>query len=112
MSKKPEAKRPTSTPIVVPPPPVQPAALYRARLLGYLVGLVPLLALLLMFRQIVPSQVALVFVFIGFMASVWLQQRIRQRHPYDFKQRAEWWALGTYFLVVVGVTAVFLGLIH
>lgn len=111
MPKKP-AKRPAAKPTPVLPTPIQPADLYRARLLGYLVGLVPLLALLLMFRQLVPSNVALAVVFIGFMASVWLQQRIRQRFPYNFKQRAEWWALGTYFLVVVGITAAFLGLVH
>lgn len=111
MPKKP-AKRSAAKSTPAPPPPVQPAELYRARLLGYLVGLVPLLALLLMFRQILPSNVALGVVFIGFMASVWLQQRIRQRYPYDFKQRVEWWALGTYFLVVVAITAAFLGLVH
>ena len=111
MPKKP-AKRPAAQLSPAAPPPVQPAALYRARLLGYLVGLVPLLALLLMFRQVLPSNVALAVVFIGFMASVWLQQRIRQRFPYDFKQRAEWLALGTYTLLVVLVAAVFLSLVH
>ncbi|ALD20506.1 hypothetical protein AM218_03830 [Hymenobacter sp. DG25A] len=70
-----------------------------------------MLALLLMFRQMLPSQVALVLVFIGFMASVWVQQRIRQRFPYDFRQRVEWWALAAYVLIVVGVTVVFLALV-
>ncbi|MCC3158511.1 hypothetical protein LJ737_14770 [Hymenobacter sp. 15J16-1T3B] len=111
MPKKP-SKRPATKPTLAPAPAVQPAALFRARLLGYLVGLLPLLALLLMFRQVLPSNVALAVVFVGFMASVWLQQRIRQRFPYDFKQRAEWWALGTYALLVVAVTAVFLSLVR
>lgn len=88
-----------------------PTNLFTARLLGYLVGLIPLVALLLMFRQMLPSQVALGLVFVGFMASVWVQQRIRQRFPYDFKQRAEWWALVAYSLIVVGVTVAFLALL-
>lgn len=111
MAKPPSKKRPAANSAPVPAP-VQPAELYRARLLGYLVGLLPLLALLLMFRQVLPSNVALGVVFIGFMASVWLQQRIRQRYPYDFSRRAEWWALGTYTLIVVAVTAAFLSLVH
>ncbi|RAK69390.1 hypothetical protein [Hymenobacter edaphi] len=110
MPKKPAKRRPASTP--APPPPVQRAALFRARLLGYLVGLVPLLALLLMFRQVLPSQVALGLVLVGFLASVWVQQRIRQRFPHDFKQRAEWLALGAYTLIVVALTAVFLSLVR
>jgi hypothetical protein len=88
-----------------------PTNLFTARLLGYLVGLLPLLALLLMFRQLLPTQVALAIVFIGFMASVWVQQRIGQRFPYDFRQRAEWWALGAYVLIVVAVTVVFFALL-
>ncbi|GAB2955636.1 hypothetical protein GCM10027048_21890 [Hymenobacter coalescens] len=107
MPKKPIQRRPTPTP--APPPKVRPAALFRARLLGYLVGLVPLLALLLLFRQVLPASVALAIVLVGFMASVWVQQRIRQRFPYDFKQRAEWLALGAYSLLVVVITAVYLG---
>ena len=89
-----------------------PINLFTARLLGYLVGLLPLVALLLMFRQVLPSQVALGVVLVGFMASVWVQQRIRQRFPYDFKQRAEWLALGAYTLIVVGVTVAFLSVVN
>ncbi|RTQ48935.1 hypothetical protein EJV47_15185 [Hymenobacter gummosus] len=109
-AKKPP-KRPATKPTPAPPPSIQPAALFRARLLGYLVGLVPLLALLLMFRQLLPSPVALGLVLVGFMASVWVQQRIRQRYPHDFKQRAEWLALGAYTLLVVLVAVVFLSLV-
>ncbi|OON65672.1 hypothetical protein [Hymenobacter sp. CRA2] len=107
MPSKPKSK---AKPQPLPPPPPT-SALFRARLLGYLVGLVPLLALLLMFRQVLPSQVALAVVFIGFMASVWVQQRIRQRYPYDFSRRAEWWALGAYTAVVVAVTSVYLSFV-
>jgi hypothetical protein len=92
-------------------PAKQPAALFQVRLLGYLVGLIPLVALLLMFRQMLPSTVGLVLVFVGFMASVWVQQRARQQYPYDFKNRAEWLALGAYTLIVVLITAVFLTLL-
>ncbi|KUG07198.1 hypothetical protein [Solirubrum puertoriconensis] len=76
--------------------------------MGYLIGLVPLVALLLMFRQILPSNIALGIVLVGFMASVMVQQRIRQRYPYNFKERAEWWALGTYTALVVLLTVVLL----
>ncbi|GAB3823491.1 hypothetical protein [Hymenobacter jeollabukensis] len=110
MAKRPTKRRPAPTP--APVPEIQPAALFRARLLGYLVGLLPLLALLLMFRQVLPSNVALAVVFIGFMASVWLQQRVRQRYPYDFSRRAEWWALGAYTVIVVAVTVAFLSLVR
>jgi hypothetical protein len=111
MAKQTPAKRPSAKPAPTPPP-VSPVALFRARLLGYLVGLVPLLALLLMFRQVLPSNVALGLVLVGFMASVWVQQRIRQRFPQDFKQRAEWLALGTYTLLVVLVAVGFLSFVH
>jgi hypothetical protein len=107
MPPKPSKSKKKAAPVA---PPVTAAALFKARLLGYLVGLLPLLALLLMFRQLLPSPVALSLVFIGFMASVWVQQRIRQRYPYDFSRRAEWLALGAYTLVVVAVTVAFLSL--
>ncbi|KAA9339273.1 hypothetical protein F0P96_01210 [Hymenobacter busanensis] len=92
------------------PPVAQPNALFKARLLGYLVGIVPLLALLLLFRQVLPSTVALVLVMLGTFASVVVQQRVRLRFPYDFKRREEWWALGAYTLVVLVVTVAFFAL--
>ena len=81
--------------------------LFQARLLGYLVGLIPLFALLLMFRQIIPETVALVAVMLGTMASVLVQQRVRKKYAFNFRNRAEWLALGVYSLIVIGLTLAF-----
>ena len=81
---------------------------FTARLLGYLVGLVPLTLLLLLFRQRVPQGVgAGAWVAGGFLASIWAQQRARALFPYDFKGRAEWLALGVYVALVVGLLLAF-----
>ena len=80
---------------------------FTARLLGYLVGLVPLAMLLLLFRQRVPQGLGLGLVAGGFLASIWAQQRARALFPYDFKDRAEWLALGVYVVLVVGLLLTF-----
>lgn len=80
-----------------------PNSLFTARLLGYLIGLLPLVALLLMFRQVIPQGLGLGLTAFGFLVSYWVQQRARTRFPYDFKNRAEWLALGVYVAVVVAM---------
>jgi hypothetical protein len=77
--------------------------LFTARLLGYLVGLVPLVALLLMFQKAIPQGLGLALSAGGMVISIWMQQQARTRFPYDFKQRAEWLALGVYAAVVIGI---------
>jgi hypothetical protein len=80
-----------------------PSTLFTTRLLGYLVGLVPLVALLLLFRQAVPQTLALGLATGGTVVSVWVQQAARKRYPYNFKDPGEWWALGVYAALVVGI---------
>lgn len=80
-----------------------PDNLFAARLLGYLIGLLPLVALVLMFRQVIPQGLGLGLTAFGFLASYWVQQRARTLFPYDFKNRAEWLALGIYVAVVVAM---------
>ena len=77
--------------------------LFTTRLLGYLVGLVPLVALLLMFRQAIPQTLALGLTTGGMVVSVWVQQAARKRYPYNFKDPGEWWALGVYAALVIGM---------
>jgi len=84
-----------------------PSTLFTARLLGYLVGLVPLGVLLLLFRQTIPQPIGLGLVAAGFMGSIWLQQRARARFPYNFKDRAEWLALGIYAVSVSAILLAF-----
>lgn len=79
------------------------SSLFTTRLLGYLVGLVPLVALLLLFRQAVPQTLALGLATGGTVVSVWVQQAARKRYPYNFKDPGEWWALGVYAALVVGI---------
>jgi hypothetical protein len=80
--------------------------LFATRLLGYLVGLVPLVALLLLFRQSLPQTLALGLATGGTVVSVWVQQAARKRYPYNFKNPGEWWALGVYAALVVGIIVV------
>ncbi|MBC6988819.1 MULTISPECIES: hypothetical protein [Hymenobacter] len=84
-----------------------PSNLFTARLMGYLVGLLPLVALLLLFRQAIPQTPGLILAAGGTFASIWVQQQARNKYPYDFKQRAEWLALLVYALVVIGIVLVF-----
>lgn len=73
------------------------------RLLGYLVGLVPLVALLLLFRQVIPQTLGLGLSAGGMLVSIWVQQAAQKRFPYDFKNRQEWLALGVYAGLVIGI---------
>jgi len=82
---------------------MMPNTLFTACLFGYLVGLLPLVALLLMFRQVIPQGLGLGLSAFGFLVSYWVQQRARTLFPYDFKNRAEWLALGIYVAVVVAM---------
>lgn len=80
-----------------------PTSLFAARLLGYIIGLVPLIALLLMFRQVIPQTLALGLMGAGVMGSLWVQQQLKAKFPYNFKDRSEWLALGLYAVLVVGI---------
>lgn len=75
-------------------------------MLGYLIGLVPLIALLLMFRQLLSQTLALGLMGVGVMASLWVQQRVRAKFPFDFRAQGEWLALELYTVLVVVVTVV------
>ncbi|WP_345110983.1 hypothetical protein [Hymenobacter algoricola] len=76
-------------------------ALFRARLLGCLVGLLPMVGLLLLLRQAVPQGVALGLTAGGLNFSVLQQQKARKQFPYN--SRGEWLALGMYAALVVAV---------
>ncbi|MCB2407970.1 hypothetical protein [Hymenobacter lucidus] len=94
MAKKPPKPQP------LPPPPATPAALFKARFPGYVVGLLPMLGMLLLFRQTVPQWVALLLTTGGLYLSILLQQAARKRVPYDFRNPGEWLALGIYAALV------------
>ncbi|MCB2378958.1 hypothetical protein LGH70_15260 [Hymenobacter sp. BT635] len=100
MPKKPPKAQPQP---LLPPPPAPPAALFKARILGYLVGLLPMIGMLLLFRQAVPQWVALALTAGGLYFSIQLQQAAQKRFAYDFKNRGEWLALGVYALVVAAL---------
>ncbi|UOQ50828.1 hypothetical protein [Hymenobacter cellulosivorans] len=93
-------KVPKSPPkLPLPPPPA--GALFKARFLGYAVGLLPIFGMLLLFRRAAPQWVGLLLSTAGLYFSVQLQQAAQKRFPYDFKNREEWLALGVYSLLVV-----------
>ncbi|PJJ59810.1 hypothetical protein [Hymenobacter chitinivorans] len=94
-------KAPKPQPQLPPPPPA--GALFKARFLGYLVGLLPIVGMLLMFRNLVPQWLALMLTMAGLYFSVQLQQAARQRFAYDFKNREEWLALGVYVALLVAL---------
>ncbi|UOQ70053.1 hypothetical protein [Hymenobacter cellulosilyticus] len=99
MSKRP----PKLQPQPLPPPPPPAGALFKARFLGYAVGLLPIFGMLLLFRRAGPQWVGLLLSAAGFYLSVQLQQSARKRFPYDFKNREEWLALGLYTALVLAV---------
>jgi|GEM_PF-4602498 len=78
-------------------------ALFQARLLGYLVGLLPMGGMLLLFRNTVPQGLALGLTAGGLYFSMLLQQKAQKRFPYNFRDRGEWLALGVYVVLVVAL---------
>jgi hypothetical protein len=95
-------KRPPK-PQPLPPLPTPPGALFKARFLGYLVGLLPMVGMLLLFRHILPQWVGLMLTTGGLYFSIQLQQAAQKRFPYDFKNRGEWLALGIYAVLVAAL---------
>lgn len=98
MPKRPPKSQPQPK---LPPPPAPAGALFKARFVGYLVGLLPIVGMLLLFRHTMPQWVGIILTTSGLYFSVQLQQAAQKRFPYDFKHREEWLALGMYTLLVV-----------
>jgi hypothetical protein len=82
-------------------------ALFKARLLGYLVGLLPIVGIVLLLRRVVPQGLALGLMAGGLYFSMLVQQKAQKQFPYNFRDQGEWLALGLYaalvVLLVVGV---------
>jgi hypothetical protein len=77
------------------------SALFRARLLGYVVGLLPIVGMLLLVRNALPQGLALGLTAGGLYFSMLVQQKAQRRFPYNFRDRGEWLALGVYLVLVV-----------
>ncbi|TGE25072.1 hypothetical protein E5K00_07700 [Hymenobacter aquaticus] len=94
--------KPQLPPKLPPPPPA--GALFRARFLGYLVGLLPIVGMmLLLLRPAVPQWVGLLLTTAGLYFSIQLQQAAVRRFAYNFSNREEWLALGLYAAVVAAL---------
>ncbi|TGE29272.1 hypothetical protein [Hymenobacter metallicola] len=99
MPKRPPKLQPQ--PPLPPPPPAW--GLFKARFLGYVVGLLPIFGMLLLFRRAGPQWVGLLLSTAGLYFSIQLQQAAQKRFPYNFKNREEWLALGLYSALVLAV---------
>jgi hypothetical protein len=94
-------RAPKPEPQTKPPTPQPPASLFKTRLLGYLVGLLPIVGILLLLKHAVPQGVALGLMAGGLYFSTLVQQKAQKRFAYNFRDRGEWLALGVYAALVV-----------
>ena len=78
-------------------------ALFQSRLLGYLVGLLPIVGMLLLYRQVIPQGLGLGLTAGGLYFSMLVQQKAQKRFPYNFRDRGEWLALVVYMALVAGL---------